>query len=426
MSRPDCFRSANVRRRSRSVNPSAEVSDRAALQLLVVERGPGLDVARHRRQPGLAAVAAAGVAGLALVVGEVLVVGVARAAPRSPGCWQCMYQPMKSEESAKSSRSAPRGGRCRAGTIPGAVDRLGIAVGARARHLAGEIQLPIRLVGRASCRKLDSRAMVASCTDTGTPQRASVRFIARNHCGRSLCMRQASTTVLGGLSCPEHAPRSASMAQKGEPAPAKPTCLHLELLACLAARRFAACQRSPAKPSESSEKIQRGRDRPPPLGGSGRRSAPARSADLVRQFCRSAPKAVSGPVDRMSTGLYHRSVDGLCGLAGNAYGFRRNSPWVRWCGTGSTRSAAWSSTWIPPSATPRNGGSRSPRRAARARTSRSTTCSPRTRPPTTSPTSPSRTWCRTTAASRSTIPRSPEMFGALREGGRYDLDGHLH
>ena len=80
--------------------------------------------------------------------------------------------------------------------------------------------LPIRLVGCASWRKLDSRAMVASCTETGTPHFASVRFIGRNHCGRSLCIRQASTTVLGGFSCPEHAPRSAQPCDKCELAPA--------------------------------------------------------------------------------------------------------------------------------------------------------------------------------------------------------------
>ena len=71
--------------------------------------------------------------------------------------------------------------------------------------------LPMRLVGCASCRKLDSRAMVASCTDTGTPHLSSVRFIAWNHFGRSVCIRQASATVLGGFSPPEHAPRSAHM-----------------------------------------------------------------------------------------------------------------------------------------------------------------------------------------------------------------------
>jgi hypothetical protein len=41
--------------------------------------------------------------------------------------------------------------------------------------------------------------MVASWTETGTPQRASVRRIALNHSGLSDCMRHASTVVLGGF-----------------------------------------------------------------------------------------------------------------------------------------------------------------------------------------------------------------------------------
>ncbi len=44
--------------------------------------------------------------------------------------------------------------------------------------------------------------MVASWTETGTPHFASVCFIARNQCGRSVCIRQASTVVLGGRSPP--------------------------------------------------------------------------------------------------------------------------------------------------------------------------------------------------------------------------------
>ena len=205
--------------------------------------------------------------------------------------------------------------------------------------------------------------------------------------------------------------RTRTRSYKGELAPAYMTCLHLTARVSCCTSWRGLCQFAPQDPKRKfrRKKLEAEANAGTATGGGQRRGSLGGVYAAVRQ-------SPSRPVDRMATARYDREWASRR-VAGDVTGFGEVLPWAG--GQAPHPSLPGRDLRRRPdrSTTPTSGGSRSPRKAGRARTSRSTICSPRTTRPTTWPMSRSRTSCATTTGEPVDQPEVAELFGALRRPG---------
>ena len=183
--------------------------------------------------------------------------------------------------------------------VPGAVDRLGVAVGARQRHVAREdaaADLPgrPRVAAGSSTRARSSRAEPTPARPISPGCDALPQTIA----GVPICIRHASTTVLGGLSCPEQRAERTRKRRKVRADARVRDLPSSQLLACLAARR----ERHPAKERPQCQGKARTKIAGRSTAGRRPRAAGAGRAAVLPQCTRKAAPVV----DRGGRGLYHR------------------------------------------------------------------------------------------------------------------------